>query len=345
MRFSALALKQAVNRRVGIAFRRGLDHNQNQMMFMLSAKTRSLGLLGALTAGLVTGVSSVHAQYPPPSVSDGLQLYSPMDNATVGAGSGADSTQNGPFTVQDVAGTPENGTAGNFLSISSPTVTAHVTSGASGQVGEALQFDPASTADNRAVTYGDVEDIGTGDYSVSLWFNAATTSGTMYVAGKGNRSSAGSGWCFFIENGGLFVRAAGGSTANRASQNTHDFTTGTWYHVVMVVDNAAGTVTGYLNGSNAGWANGGGGPSGNTFPPGTDMSTTDSLALGIRGDGLVEYKGLIDDFAVWNRKLTSDEVTGIYNAGLAGNGLLAAADSDHDGMPDSWEDLVRPEQE
>jgi hypothetical protein len=259
-----------------------------------------------------------------------------MDNATVGAGLGADSTADGPFLVFDLAQPPEDGTAQDLLG-GGATLTAHVTAGATGQIGQALAFEPSSTNDNRSVTYGDVHNIGIGSYAVSLWFYTPVTNGLQFIAGKGNQGSANVGWCFFIENGLLGARVGGGSTANRASQSTRAVRTNTWHHLVMVVDNTAGTVKAYLDGSNAVWANGGGGPTANTFPAGTDISNSNPLTLGIRTDGAAEFRGYLDDFAIWNRTLTAAEITGIYKAGLAGKGLDSAQDTDGDGIPDSYE--------
>jgi Concanavalin A-like lectin/glucanases superfamily/Bacterial TSP3 repeat len=298
----------------------------------------SRGARWALMLTLASLWGNLQAQYPPPTVTDSLLLYSPLDNATVGAGAGADSTADGPFAVQDIAGTAEDGSAQDLLT-GAATVTSHVTSGAAGVIGEALSFDPTATDDNRSVTYGDVHNIGTGDYSVSLWFNTVSTVSLQFIAGKGNQGSTSLGWSFFIQNGSLFARVGGGNSGNRASQNTTAFAADAWYHLVMVIDNTAGTVTAYLNGSNAGWANGGGGPSSNTFVAGTDISNSNPLTLGIRTDGAAEFQGYIDDVAIWDRTLTALEVAGIYQAGLAGNGLTSSEDTDGDGLPDAWENL------
>lgn len=228
-------------------------------------------------------------------------LHSTFDNSTVGAGAGTDSTQAGPFTVGDRIAN-NNGTAENIID-GGATGTNHVTSGATGKHGEALSFDRNGVSNNRGVQYGDIHDIGTSSYTITTWFNTATTSGIQFLGGKGNTGSTAVGWSIFIENGTIITRLGGGGTGNRASQSIGFTDTNVWHHVAMVIDNTAGTVTAYLDGSNVGWANGGGGPSGNTFTAGTDISDTSSLTVGISSGGTAEFRGEIDDFRLYNEAL------------------------------------------
>lgn len=241
-----------------------------------------------------------------------LVLHSPLDNANVGAGSGTDTTASGPYSVVDLV-SGNNGTAEN-VNDGGATGTNHVTSGAAGKHGEALSFDRSGTLDNRAVQYGDIHDIGMGDYTVTMWFNTAATSGLQFLASKGNAGSTSVGWSIFIENGDLIARLGGGGSGNRASQ--HIGISGeadTWHHVAFVIDNTAGTVTGYLDGSNTGWANGKGGPSGNTFTAGTDISDASQLRLGIAGNGSGEFRGELDDFRIYNEALDAAQVAATMN--------------------------------
>ncbi len=265
----------------------------------------------ALSTALLAAVVSM------PTLDAALTLHSSMDNADVGAGGGMDSTADGPFRIGDsVAG--NDGTAADNAS-GMATATNHVTSGALGQIGQAISFDRAGTGSNRAVSYGDIFDIGTGDFTASLWFNVANPTVQQFVAGKGNQGSGDVGWSFFIENNTLITRLGGGGAGNRASQsvNISGFAN-QWHHVAFVVDNTAGTVTGYLDGSNAGFVSSGGGPTSNMFAPGTDVSNGDSLLLGIRRDSQLEYSGELDDFALWDEALDAASIDQIYQNGLNG---------------------------
>lgn len=237
-----------------------------------------------------------------------LILHSTLDNADVGAGAGTDTTQAGAFSVADSI-SANNGTAENVID-GGATGTNHVTSGATGQHGEALSFDRAGVSNNRAVQYGDIHDIGTGDYTVTMWFNTAATNSLQFLGSKGNAGSTAVGWSIFIENDSLIARLGGGGSGNRASQSV-DITgqADSWHHVAFVIDNTAGTVTGYLNGSTTGWTNGGGGPSGNTFTAGTDISDASQLRLGISGIGTGEFRGELDDFRIYNEALDATGVS------------------------------------
>lgn len=54
------------------------------------------------------------------------------------------------------------------------------------------------------------------------------------------------------------------------------------------------------------------------------------------------FHGLIDEVAMWDRALTENEITGIYDAGINGeplSTLLSSGDTDGDGLPNEWEIL------
>lgn len=235
-----------------------------------------------------------------------------MDNADTGAGSGSDSSATAAFQVRDTQGT-NHGTAGNAQTLGA-TLTSHVTSGAPGRLSEALRFDPAGSSDNRAINFGNVLSPGTGSFTVNLWINTTTTSGTQIIASKGNASSGAVGWSIFLENGVLFTRA-GLSSSDRGSQRRAFATVNDWHMVTLVLDSSTGLITGYLDGSNAGWLSGGGGPAegDNTITAEANLTNTSPLALGIRtSDWGIEYRGLMDDAAMWNRALSASEVAQVF---------------------------------
>ena len=245
-----------------------------------------------------------------------LLLHSTLDNMDVGAGAGTDTTQSGGFEVRDTAGSPTHGSARDVLNLGA-TASAHVTAGASGQIGEALQF-PSSSASNRGVTYGDVNNIGIGDYTVSLWFNALDTVGTESLASKGNVGSGDEGWHVFVENGMLHTRLGlGGSGALQRASMSQAGSSAAWHHVAMVVDDSTGVLSGYLDGALMTTA-GGGGPSDNLFTPGSNVETTDPLHLGVSGAGSLEFMGSLDDVAILDEALSASAISALYQGGLNG---------------------------
>jgi hypothetical protein len=70
----------------------------------------------------------------------------------------------------------------------------------------------------------------------------------------------------------------------------------TWIHVAYVFDSDAGSVEGYKNGVSVGSIPFGGASIGGTITMGKIM-------------------GKLDEFGFWTRKLTSDEVSNLYNSG------------------------------
>jgi hypothetical protein len=86
--------------------------------------------------------------------------------------------------------------------------------------------------------------------------------------------------------------------------------------VALVLDNENGLLTGYLDGVSSGtdgtangWnCDGRGGASTVSFTPGSVIDTATALVLGARADGLSGFNGQLDDFAVWSRVLSDQEI-------------------------------------
>ena len=87
-----------------------------------------------------------------------------------------------------------------------------------------------------------------------------------------------------------------------------------WYHVAMVIDQEAGaeasTVTGYLNGSNSGWADGHGGVTDNDFTT-FDLDGGEGFMIGAADNGPNEtkyFEGQIADVRVWDSARSQAEI-------------------------------------
>ncbi|MCB1098343.1 MAG: LamG domain-containing protein [Verrucomicrobiae bacterium] len=91
-----------------------------------------------------------------------------------------------------------------------------------------------------------------------------------------------------------------------------------WYHVVMVWNGEEGTHTQYLNGEESATGSGFQGRIAETSGPwyiGYDDCCGDTR----------DFDGIIDDVAVWDKALTSEEVSAIYANGLEGIGAGGVA--------------------
>lgn len=105
-------------------------------------------------------------------------------------------------------------------------------------------------------------------------------------------------------NIGFKIQDSGG--ANWLETGYGELTTGSWYHIVVTYDGT--TMRIYKNG--------------NEVTSGTDSSgninyqTSLDLRIGLRSrNDDREWDGLIDEVGIWNRALTSTEVSGLYNSG------------------------------
>lgn len=254
-----------------------------------------------------------------------LIVHSSMDNVDVGAGSGTDDAATASFSIKNSQGTDGTATTDN--------ATGTVTSGITGQIGQAVNFSN-SVGGNRRVSYGDNFDVGSGSYSVSLWINSRIGStAPVFIASKGNNSSATNGWSIWSENNLLFLRGeyTGSDNTTQNLAVSRAFGAGeqnAWHHVVLVIDNVNGLWSGYYDGASSGasgtdngWSIGGGGGDTITFTPGRDFSNASELYLGLRNDLATEWPGALDDFAVWDEALTPAQVSTIYTNGLNGIGV------------------------
>ena len=106
-------------------------------------------------------------------------------------------------------------------------------------------------------------------------------------------------------------------------------------------------MTGYLdgvgsgNGDENGWQSA---YSGATIPDGVDFVTESPLRVANRSTYNAGLGGMLDDFAVWNRALTEQEILDIFGGAdiLGGGGPSQPGDLDGDGFVNSADlDMVR----
>ncbi len=142
-----------------------------------------------------------------------------------------------------------------------------------------------------------------GDNSVSFWINVSNSvSANRYIFSTGDDSGIFGGT---TESGGL------GTDTLQLFAGAFD--TGAddigpilnrWIHVV-IVQIEGGNVSFYLNGTL--WQTG---------LVASSVVASKSLVIGSIFNGAGKFSGLIDEFAIWNRTLSSTEVTQLYNGGV-----------------------------
>ncbi len=137
--------------------------------------------------------------------------------------------------------------------------------------------------------------------TLSCWVKLNSLSQNSIIFGNGNPGS--NGFFLSISNGsGSTGSNLVGFCGGIAFLNTgYSFpSTGVWYHIMMIRD--SGTWRIYLNNSQKG----------------STWSTTPNIPSGNGMIGDSGFNGSIDEVGIWNRALTSDEITQLYNNG---NGL------------------------
>lgn len=156
--------------------------------------------------------------------------------------------------------------------------------------------------------------FGTGSFSVVLWVKLDTKSqpaNQVFVA-KGRNTLGDTEYGLFFDQGNdrfVFYRYQPNLTAVRA--NTFGSpSTGVWYHVTSVYDSSAGEghifVNGILSDTLSGFAAGG---SDTGFPLGIGNFTDDTVPSSVRRP----MDGQIDDVRIYNRALSADEISTLYN--------------------------------
>ena len=227
---------------------------------------------------------------------------------------------------------------------------------AQGKLGQAFEYTTTSDrSDVEYATLGYPTDLQFGDstdFSVSFWANYTNQADDLaFIANKDWDSSSNPGWGIFTQGGGNFrINVTGpnqGSDKFSYTDTPSTLKDGNWHHIVVSFQRApfgsSAYVYGYLDGklvnkhpmNTAGtidtlllpFANHQGVPVGS--PGYTNL--TWGVNIGQDGTGLYTDNGsahdinaLIDDFGIWRRALTANEVAGIYNAGQAGKDLSLA---------------------
>ena len=183
-------------------------------------------------------------------------------------------------TAVDSSGYGSNGTH-----IGSPTYDTGVSSSA---VNYSEDFDRTEIADPAD---GHL-DFGSGDFSVSFWFNSTqnTPSFTRLVG----KTAGTAGFIFYRTNGDLVFEVTDGS--NLAQTFATDVMDGDWHHVVGVRDGSAFSL--YIDG----------------VVVSTDIAlvgsidNSEALKFGATSDAASDYDGLLDEVRLYGRSLSYEEV-------------------------------------
>jgi hypothetical protein len=179
-------------------------------------------------------------------------------------------------------------------------------------------------SDNQQITIPNSANQNHYPISVSLWYNPSThPTGTntnifsKYVAASWNGFQILYGDNTNVTNDGVIINNGFGTSSWYARDLNNrvigyygspgflqaNVATNTWYHYVFVLDATGGKI--YVNGQLV---------SSDTWDGTPGLAINNFLwKIGGQYEGNSWYKGKIDDIGIWNRTLTLDEVTQLYN--------------------------------
>ena len=175
-----------------------------------------------------------------------------------------------------------------------------------GKISDAASFVIAnseylSRASNSTLQLGDI------DWTIQAWVYVPSSSPNQAIVAKDDDAASSRDYTLDSQSSRFRIYFDGGG-AGKDAQTSTNFNINTWYHIVAQHDATANTLTIRQNNGTP--------VSTSTSGPITNVSSSE-FRIGAREySGAEIYSGArIDEVAIWKRKLTSDEITELYNSG------------------------------
>jgi len=165
-----------------------------------------------------------------------------------------------------------------------------------GKVGQALKFDGID--DHVVVPHSDDLSLVGGGLSIVAWINPSAPAGHQAIVTKGSRNEY-----FFKLHGSAKVEFGMPGVGGMRTETV--LSADTWYHVAATSDGVTAKL--YIDGVQDGEDGGGWG---------LDTNETDVHIGGWAGVDGNQFLGIIDEVAIYNRSLSSDEMLQNYATGL-----------------------------
>ena len=183
-----------------------------------------------------------------------------------------------------------------------------------GKQGNAANFETTAT-EYLSITDASQTNLDiTGDMSINFWVNFESLT-TARIINKANFASAERSFSF------LWVNTATDYLRMYMFDGTTEYeptvawtpSTATWYMLTVVYDASAGTQDYYVNGSQQGVQQ--------TGAVTSMKNSTADFTIGAAHAGELPFDGFIDIAEIYNRTLTTDEITALY---VSGSGVTCA---------------------
>ena len=180
-----------------------------------------------------------------------------------------------------------------------------------GKIGKAYNFEISNTDYIHIPDNTDYTNLG--ELTLSMWVKPTSlASPYMHTIAKDSNSG---GRSFYVEilTDGKIKASAWDENDNEEVVTSSNalISTGTWYHIVTIIDVPNDDIKIYVDGDNKGLADS------PTWAGSVIKDSSTTLDIGRRAYSGSEqyYDGLIDEVGIWGRALTSEEVTQLYNSG------------------------------
>lgn len=172
-------------------------------------------------------------------------------------------------------------------------------------------FDGATQYVNSNSTNIPSLNFGTGGGTVSVWLNMSATAlnpNTPAITGKGNNNAVSAGYRFTMSStGGVNFNVSDGSTGTKLRSSAGTYADGAWHLVTGVVDRAANKIYLYIDSAPAVYTD--------ITGVGSLDNNSESYTVGIPGASTPwAFSGLLDDLRVYNRALSPQEVSTLWNS-------------------------------
>ena len=168
-----------------------------------------------------------------------------------------------------------------------------------GQANKAMSFDGV----DDYIDCGNGSSLQlTGDMSISAWVKRTSFGAVHRILHKGGQSSVALDYTFgFGTSSTVFFYASKSTSSTVGVRTNQAYTTNEWLHIVGTYNGTTYRI--YVNGVEM--------PT--QGATGTNTSTS-SLFIGARNDGDQHMNGYIDDVRIYNRALSQEEITTLYNS-------------------------------
>jgi len=191
----------------------------------------------------------------------------------------------------------DNNNAWDPIGGNNGTLNGGVTTGATGQVKNAYDFDGT---DDYVETNTDVMPSSDQPFSISVWINTDVTDSSYHTPVSDTISDA--GVALELTNNNNFRAKIKYSSSNALLETTITPTTGEWYHILLMYDGTDSAL--YINGTQEATAT----------SHGYDKSTNPFSIGYLTNNNDNEWDGRLDNVQIYDRALTENEVHQLYDA-------------------------------